>query len=74
MKGYGDKAPTKQTSQVSSQKLQQIFSQYKDGGSGKIEVEGLEKFFGDLGLDPSSPLSIVLSKYMKASTMGEYTF
>lgn len=37
-------------------------------------MEGMEKFFNDIGLDPASPLTLLISKYMEAKTMGFYTF
>ena len=74
LKGYGEKAVPAKQDKANTQKLQQIFNAYKDGASGRIEVEGMEKFFNDIGIDASSPLSLVLSKYMGAQTMGFYTF
>jgi hypothetical protein len=36
-------------------------------------MDGMEKFFKDLGVDPMDPVTLQLSKYMQANTMGVYT-
>lgn len=37
-------------------------------------MEGKEKFFNDIGVDAASPLTLLISKYMDAKTMGFYTY
>ena len=39
-----------------------------------MEAEGIQKFFGDLGVDPMDVITLHISKYMKAETMGVYSF
>ena len=34
----------------------------------------MTKFFSDIALDGASPLTLLLSKYMNAKVMGEFTF
>jgi hypothetical protein len=38
-----------------------------------MEGEGIQKFFEDLGVDPMDPVTLLVSRYMKAETMGFYT-
>ena len=38
-----------------------------------MEAEGIEKFLNDLGVDPMDIVTLNLSKYMQAATMGVYT-
>ena len=35
--------------------------------------EGIEAFFKDLNIDPMDPVTLVISYYMEAKNMGEYT-
>lgn len=35
--------------------------------------EGIEQFFKDLNIDPMDPVTLVISYYMEAKNMGEYT-
>ena len=44
-----------------------------DKNSKKMEAEGIENFFTDLGVDPMDLVTLQLSKYMQAETMGVYT-
>lgn len=37
-------------------------------------MEGMAKFFNDIGVDAASPLTFLISKYMEAKTLGFYTF
>jgi DCN1-like protein 1/2 len=54
--------------------IQSIFNNYKDPHTNKIEINGLQKFFDDIGVDPVDPLALLISKYMNAETMGMYSF
>ncbi len=55
-------------------KIQQTFDKYKDASTGNIEVEGLQRFFEDLGVNPGSDtVTILISCKMKAANMGTYT-
>jgi DCN1-like protein 1/2 len=38
-----------------------------------MEGDGIEKFFNDLGVDTMDIVTLMLSKYMEAKTMGTYT-
>ena len=37
-------------------------------------MEGVGKFFTDIGVDPMDPVTLLISKYMGAETMGFYTW
>lgn len=55
-------------------KIQQTFDKYKDASTGNIEVEGLQKFFEDLGVNAASDtVTILISCKMKAANMGVFT-
>lgn len=71
MGGYGETASVSSSSQ---DKILQTFNKYKDGASGNIEVEGVQKFFEDSGIrDPSDIVTLLLSSKMNAQNMGVYT-
>jgi hypothetical protein len=54
-------------SSSSSDKIVQTFNKYKDGTSGNIEVEGMQKFFEDAGIrDPSDIVTLLISSKMNA--------
>lgn len=42
---------------------------------GEIDIneEGVSEFFNDLGVDQMDPVTLVISYYMEAKNMGEYT-
>ena len=73
-KGHGGKAEVVKAPVINPKKVEQMFSQYKDAGTKKMESEGIQKFFADLGVDPMDMVTLVISKHMNAETMGEYTF
>lgn len=52
--------------------LLDLFSQY---AKGEIEIseEGVQEFFSDLGVDAMDPVTLVVSYYMGAKNMGEYS-
>ena len=55
-------------------KIQQTFDKYKDASTSNIEVEGLQKFFEDLGVNAASDVvTILISCKMKAANMGVFT-
>jgi DCN1-like protein 1/2 len=72
-KGYGESAKVTKGGATTAN-LQKSFNLYKDASSGRIEGEGIQKFFADLGVDPMDPVTLLISMYMKASTMGFYTY
>ena len=37
-------------------------------------MDGLQKFFNDIGVEPVDPVTLLISKYMQAKTMGFYTW
>lgn len=51
-----------------------IFDQYKNKNSNKIESDGIQRFYDDIGVDPMDIITLLISKYMNAETMGIYTF
>ncbi|WZN63947.1 defective in cullin neddylation protein [Chloropicon roscoffensis] len=53
--------------------LEKIFKEYKDKDEDLVMAEGIGRFCDDLGVDPSDPITLVISRYMAAATMGEYT-
>ena len=71
-RGYGQKAPQKQ--KVNAKAIQQIFMRYIDKESKNMEAEGIQKFFMDLGIDPMDVLTLLISQYMQAETMGVYQY
>ena len=71
MNGYGETASVSSTSQ---DKILATFNKYKDGTTGHIEVEGMQKFFEDAGIrDPSDIVTILISSKMNAQNMGSFT-
>jgi len=59
--------------QVDSAKIRQWFDSYKDGESGTIQVDGMEKFCTDIGVDPSDVLMLIIAWQMRAKTMCVFT-
>ena len=53
--------------------LEKIYKVYKDADEDLIMAEGIGQFCADLGVDPSDPITLVISRYMGANVMGEYT-
>ena len=53
--------------------LEKIFNLYKDSDEDLIMAEGIGRFCEDLEVDPSDPITLVISMYMDAAVMGEYT-
>lgn len=53
--GYGGGA-----SSVNTAKVQQAFDKYKDASSGNIEIEGLQRFFEDLGVNAGTDIVTML--------------
>ncbi len=61
-------------SSSSGSKVQQTFDKYKDGSTGNIEIEGLQKFFDDLGVNAASDtVTFLISYKMNAQSMGVLT-
>ena len=51
-----------------------MFDKYKDGSTGNIEIEGLQKFYEDLGVNAGSDIvTMLISCKMNAKAMGAYT-
>jgi hypothetical protein len=71
--GYGETATVSPSSSTGS-KVQQTFDKYKDGSTGNIEIEGLQKFFDDLGVNAASDtVTFLISYKMNAQSMGVLT-
>ncbi len=72
MGGYGETASV--SSSGSSDKITATFNKYKDGSTGNIEVEGMQRFFEDSGIrDPSDIVTLLISSKMMAQNMGVFT-
>jgi len=74
-KGYGQETSvaSKKTAVANPKKVEQLFTNYMDKNTKKMEADGIERFFNDLGVDPMDLVTLQLSKYMQAETMGVYT-
>jgi DCN1-like protein 1/2 len=74
-KGYGQEASTssKKSAVANPKKVEALFVNYMDQSSKRMEADGIERFFNDLGVDPMDLVTLQLSKYMQAETMGVYT-
>lgn len=58
-----------------SARIQTMFNSFKDGESGKMEAEGIQSFYAQVGIDAEKDLvTFLISYYMKAQTMGSHTF
>lgn len=73
-KGYAESASSTNGGGGNAAKIQQTYDKYKDASTGNIEVEGLQRFFEDLGVNPGSDtVTIMISCKMKAANMGVFT-
>ncbi|OMJ92129.1 hypothetical protein SteCoe_5117 [Stentor coeruleus] len=52
--------------------LENAYNKYKNPSSGDIEIEGIQNFCTDLGIEPIDPVILVISKYFNATVMGIY--
>jgi DCN1-like protein 1/2 len=64
---------SKKSAVANPKKVEALFVNYMDKNSKKMEADGIERFFNDLGVDPMDLVTLQLSKYMQAETMGVYT-
>lgn len=72
--GYSEPSSGPSSSAGSADKILATFNKYKDGTSGNIEVEGMQKFFEDSGIrDASDLVTLLISSKMNAQNMGVYT-
>mmetsp|Transcript_37086 Transcript_37086/g.82489 ORF Transcript_37086/g.82489 Transcript_37086/m.82489 type:complete len:249 (-) Transcript_37086:1223-1969(-) len=53
--------------------IESLFMKYKGKNSDMIEAEGVAQFCEDLGVDPADIVMLVISFYMNAATMCEYS-
>merc|ERR1711861_102121 len=58
---------------VDSAKIGQLFDKFVDKETDCIQIEGLEKFCQELGVDPTDKIMLLISWQMKAKTMCVYT-
>ncbi len=73
-KGYGTEAASAGSGSFTQAKAQQTFDRYKDAGTGNIEIDGLQKFFEDLGVNAATDIvTMLISMKMGAANMGIYT-
>ena len=73
-RGYGQKAEVHKGPSINTKKIEQFFNAYKHAQTSKIEIDGVQKFFEDMGVDPMDIVTLLISYHMKAQTMGEYSF
>jgi len=52
--------------------VEELFSKYSKGEH-EITEEGVQEFFNDLDVDQMDPVTLVISYYMGAKNMGEYS-
>ncbi len=52
--------------------LEKIYKKYRDKDEDLVMAAGIAKLCEDLGVDPSDPITLVISRYMGAAVMGEY--
>mmetsp|Transcript_730 Transcript_730/g.879 ORF Transcript_730/g.879 Transcript_730/m.879 type:complete len:254 (+) Transcript_730:137-898(+) len=63
-----------QVPEVDTQRIETWFAPYQDEESNnKMLVDGISKFCEDLGIDPEDSVILVISEYMDAAHMLEYT-
>ena len=48
--------------------LEKIYKVYKDKDDDLIMAEGIGQFCEDLGVDPSDPITLVISRFVKVMT------
>ncbi|KAG1667415.1 hypothetical protein FOA52_004832 [Chlamydomonas sp. UWO 241] len=53
--------------------LDGLFDKYKESDGDMIQAEGLVRFCEDLGVDPSDVVVLIISYYMSAAVMCEYS-
>jgi len=63
-----EKKPNKLT-----KKTEDLFNKYKEPKEEYIGMEGVQQFFNDLNVEALDPVTLVISYYFKAVTMGMYT-
>ena len=63
---------TKPVPQNAPKSLESLFSKFKHPSSADIEIDGIERFCTDLGIEPVDPVILVISKYFNAQVMGIY--
>ncbi|KAL4435659.1 hypothetical protein ABPG74_018210 [Tetrahymena malaccensis] len=62
----------KQGTGAFDKKLETLFVQYATKDTQKIEIDGIVKFFEDLGVDIMDPVTLVISYHLNAKKSGEY--
>lgn len=76
-KGLGGSSKVKGSSSgggSDTKKIEAIFNQFKDAETGKMEAEGIQSFYTQLGIDAENDMiTFLFSYYMKAQTMGSHT-
>ncbi|KAG8468293.1 hypothetical protein KFE25_013376 [Diacronema lutheri] len=70
--GVPDGLDDELASAVDGAALVRFFEEYKDAKHDKIDVEGMQRFCDDLGVDPSDPVMLVLAWRLNATTMCEF--
>ena len=73
LKGFSGQAASGGSS-ISQSQAQQVFDRYKDKGTGNIEIEGLQQFFEDLGINGGTDIiTMYISYKMNEANMGTIT-
>lgn len=65
-------ADTKPVPQNNAKSLETLFAKFKHPTTPDIEIDGIERFCHELGIEPVDPVILVISKYFNAQVMGIY--
>mmetsp|Transcript_25366 Transcript_25366/g.74480 ORF Transcript_25366/g.74480 Transcript_25366/m.74480 type:complete len:271 (-) Transcript_25366:151-963(-) len=69
----GQRSEGGQMEEVDSAKLGAFFAKYKDPKADAIDVNGMQRFCDDLGVDPSDIAMLILAWKLNAAAMAEFT-
>ena len=70
----GGEANSAAFSNYNQTKARQLFDTYANKQLGIIDQDGIERFYDDLGVDPTDIVTLLASQQMGAVTMGQYTW
>ena len=73
VKGHGG-ASSGSSVKANPKQIESLFNKYKDPQTGNMEGDGIAEFYDNLGVDAASdPVTLLISFYMGAKTMGFYS-
>ena len=73
MKGLGG-GSSGSSVKANPKQIESLFNKYKDPQTGNMEGDGIAEFYDNLGVDAASdPVTLLISFYMGAKTMGFYS-